>query len=80
MENFARNIVVEFICGKRDELVLEGEVKSTSLFASAIKESRDFYSVLNTSTDINEISQAMKKRKLAVEAYEKLVGKSFLSD
>jgi hypothetical protein len=76
MENELKKVVAKYIVGSIGELTLIGDPFTISMLKEAIESSRNLWCALNE-CDIDKVSLALEKKRVAVSRYEKTTGKSW---
>jgi hypothetical protein len=77
MDNSTKKSIVEYVLGMREELILEGEPTLISVTASAVEASKNLYVALNEGKNIEEIKEALQKKKKAVDRWNSYTNKNW---
>jgi hypothetical protein len=77
MDPFKRQFLkdcVKYIRGDIKEIRLKGQKKTIKLFAEALKESRNLYSVLNSDNEMSDVIPVLESKKFATSRLRKATG------
>ncbi len=77
MDNSTKKSIVEYVLGMREELILEGEPALISVTASAVEASKSLYVALNEGRNIEEIKEALQRKKKAVDRWNSYTNKNW---
>jgi hypothetical protein len=74
MENELKQAILEYITGARKELEISGPPRAIASLHEAIVSSKDLFVLLHENKNPSLISEAYKRRKVALERFKKETG------